>query len=192
MAEAVTCIVGIEHDGRVTLGGDSAVTDEDTGEIWIQRDPKVFRVGSYVIGVSGSNYVADILRYRFDPPAPEDSLDRFMRCEFIPVVRKALEDAGHKTSENKDGDDEDTGADFSALVGVCGKLYGIDDDLAVHSPRQSFHAVGDGSQPARTMMQTLHGATLTPEQKLTEALKASESICWSVRRPWKFVTSPIV
>lgn len=175
----MTCIVGIEHDGRVTLGGDSAQC-RDSGDISLTRDPKVFLVGDYVFGLAGVCFPFDVVRFRFKPPELRRGVDRTMRTEFIPELHKALEAAD---CEFKDS---------NMLVGVAGRLYEVGEDLGVIRARDPYNAIGTGSTPALTTMHNLRDTKMTSREKLTAALEASERFCWSVRRPWRFVTSPLV
>ena len=45
----MTCIVGIAHNGKVTIGGDSAGTNNWSQQT-IRRDPKVFPLGEFIFG----------------------------------------------------------------------------------------------------------------------------------------------
>ena len=48
----MTCIVGLEHNGAVWIGGDSAGVDNSLG-IQTRDDRKVFQIGEAVIGFTG-------------------------------------------------------------------------------------------------------------------------------------------
>lgn len=170
----MTAIVGLEHGGRVTLGGDSAVSS-DSGDIWISRDPKVFRLGEYLIGLAGATRPFDVVRY-MDPPHPGNgNPDKTMRTEFVPALKKALDEAGAEFDDSE------------ALVALRGRLYVVHADLGVDRPSAHFHAVGCGGPPALAAMH-LTDSGLTAEQRITEALKIAAASNWSVRGPWKFVT----
>jgi len=64
----MTCIVGIQHDGRVYIGGDSAGVAGYS--ITSRADAKVFTVGPYVMGFTSSFRMGQLLRYGLKAPKP--------------------------------------------------------------------------------------------------------------------------
>ena len=81
----MTAVAGLVHEGRVHLAADSAMTAG--WALTISAHPKVFRVGPYVIGTSGSPRVAQLMRYALDVPEPLGDLHKFMATVFIDAVR---------------------------------------------------------------------------------------------------------
>jgi ATP-dependent protease HslVU (ClpYQ) peptidase subunit len=174
----MTCIVGLEHEGQVWLGGDSAaVADTD---ISIPIEPKVFRNGPYVIGFSTSFRMGQILQYQFRPPNPAKSrikdLTRFMITQFIEAVREAFKD---KNFKDEDGD----GGQF--LVGYRNKLFIVDSDFHICRPAFGFHAIGCGDNPALGAL--FVSQERTPMDRVMGALKASAAFCTTVRGPFTVI-----
>lgn len=174
----MTCIVGIKgYDGRVYVGGDSAATDEDMA-LTVRQDPKVFQVGPYLIGTSGSFRVAQLIRYSLKvPPLPRDPgrFHRMMVKGFVGAILRCLE-AGGVTL--KDGAVD--GSSF--VVGFRGNLFFIDQDMNVADPGP-YCAAGCADQIA-------HGALyaqrpgMDPEERVLQALKAAERFSGGVRAPF--------
>lgn len=93
----MTCIVGIAHEGKVYLGGDSAgVAGLD---ITKRKDVKVFQNDEFVMGFTSSFRMGQILHYSFTPPkvAVEDADDlmAYMVRKFVPAVRAIFKSEGY-------------------------------------------------------------------------------------------------
>lgn len=173
----VTCIVGLVHDGKVTIGGDSA----GVAGLKLSSHPhiKVFRNGSYVIGYTTSFRMGSILHYSFDPPEPEKDLDRMMNTSFIDAMRKSFDAAGYL--ENKSG--VESAGTF--MVGINGRLFTVQDDLAV-LPEPEYAAVGCGAEIALGAMYASRGSA---KKRITTALGAAEQFSGGVRGPYTLVTT---
>lgn len=137
----MTCIVGVQQDGEVYIGGDSAGVGGY--DITIRADQKVFRNGPFVMGFTTSFRMGQLLRYAFTPPQiTEKDLDKYMAVEFVNAVRQCLKDGGYLT--NNSGNEE--GGTF--LVGVQGQLYSIHNDFQIGRSRDGYLAVGCGDDYA--------------------------------------------
>lgn len=175
----MTCIVGVIEGGKAWVGGDSALSDMDTHELIACVNQKVFRVGEYLIGCSGSPRVGDALRYSFDPPKHPRRMDvsRFMRTSFINGVREALKHAGalqvHQGVE---------GCEAHVLIGYLGRLFIIEEDLHIHEAIDEYAAVGSGGAVANGALSVSKG--VPPRKRILAALAASERYTASVRRPF--------
>ena len=60
----MTCIIGLEHEGSVFIGADSAVGTYYT--IQRVRTPKVFQRSQFLIGSSGSVRMGQLLQYSLE------------------------------------------------------------------------------------------------------------------------------
>lgn len=161
----MTCIVGVQHDGQVIIGGDSAAT---TGyEITARADSKVFRVGPYVMGFTTSFRMGQLLRYSFHPPAVDTwDVDRFMATRFVDKVRDCLRDGGFMSVNSS----QEAGGDF--LVGVAGHLYRICSDFQIARALDGYDAVGCGADLARGSLFTTR-LNPEPHTRVTSALEAA-------------------
>lgn len=174
----MTCIVGLQHDGKVTIGGDSAgVAGYD---ITVRADSKVFTVGPYLMGFTTSFRMGQLLRYTLKPPKPTGNLERFMVLEFVPSVLECLEHGGWLSTEN--GRVE--GGLF--LVAVAGELFAIDGDMQVGRHVDGYAAIGCGDNIA---LGSLHSTTgKPPRARVKAALTAAAHHSAGVTPPFVIKT----
>lgn len=178
----MTAVAGLVHDGRVHLAADSAMTAG--WALTISAHPKVFRVGPYVIGTSGSPRVAQLMRYALDVPEPLGDLHRFMATVFIDAVRQTLKEGGAATKESER---EGTGGSF-ALVGVGGRLFEIQSDYQAGESANGFAAIGCGFEACLGVLYATPGSA--PRRRLQVAMEAAELLNAAVRGPFAFASTP--
>lgn len=172
----MTAIVGLVHDGRVYIGGDSAGTG---GYIQtIRADHKVWASAGYVFGFTTSFRMGQLLRHAFTPPKPTVHLDRFMCTVFIDAVRTCLKDGGwaSKSSEREEGG--------TFLVGVAGRLFRVDQDYQVAESIDRFDAVGSGAELALGALHATAHLEIKPKLRLRLALSAAARYSASVAEPF--------
>jgi ATP-dependent protease HslVU (ClpYQ) peptidase subunit len=161
----VTCIVGVQHQGRVLIGGDSAGVAGHS--INARADSKVFRVGDYVMGFTTSFRMGQLLRYSLHMPEPDSwDVDRFMATQFVDKVRTCLRDGGWATTDNG----REVGGTF--LVGIRGHLYLIDSDFQIGRVLDGYDAVGCGQDLALGSLHTTRDST-DARARVTKALEAA-------------------
>lgn len=176
----MTCIIGLEHDGKVYIGGDAA--GSDGSRIVTMVEPKVFRRGRFLIGYTTSFRMGQLLEHTLKPPAWSErdwagNLHGFMVARFIPAVRACLAEGGFlKTSE-----DVIKGGTF--LVGYRGRLFAVESDMQVGRVADGFYAVGSGSDIALGSMHTTRDV-LDPRRRITLALEAAEHFATGVAGPF--------
>lgn len=179
----MTCIVGLEHDGKVSIGGDSAGVNG-----WLQirtrADEKVFVNGPMIFGFTSSFRMGQLLRYSLSVPEQLQSQDdfAFMCTTFIDAVRKCLKDGGY--ARVKDG--EDHGGVF--MVGYRGKLYRIEDDFQVGRSTWKFEACGCGVDFAMGAMLMTMDLSIDPRDRITKALEAAAEFSAGVAPPFRVLT----
>lgn len=181
----MTCIVGVEHEGSVYIGGDSAAIDECMG-ICLCADEKVFITdgGDLAIGYAGSFRIGQLMRYAFvvpDQPSKKDDM-AYMVTDFVDAVRAVQRDKGAMTKEN-----ELEVHDAELVVGYNGKLYVVDAYYRVGRPVEDYTAVGSGAPVALGALYATRGQDLTPEDRIRLALKASSEYSAGVRPPFHIV-----
>lgn len=169
----MTVIVGLEHNGRVYIGGDSALSGE--GAITIMARPKVWQRGDVILGHAGGLRIGNIIEIEPDLP-PCDGRDpyAFLLCEFLPPLMATV--ARHDLSWEAE----------ELLVGVGGRLWCVDSEWGVHGHRRGYGATGDGAQAALGALHATDGQA--PELRIQAALEASEAMCTSVCRPFHVVS----
>lgn len=181
----MTCIVGIQHDQGVTIGGDSAATDEAT--ISVRADMKVFTSGPYLFGFCGSFRMGQLLHYTLECPVPPDDpgeLEQFMATTFVNAVRFCLSNGGVAAHHNN----VETGGTF--LVAVKGQLFCVEDDYQVARETVGYAAIGSGSHVAYGSLHTSADYDLTPDERVTAALRAATDLTPFVRAPFIVLTQP--
>lgn len=174
----MTCIVGLVHEGKVYIGGDSAGVAGYY--LMLRADQKVFTNGPFVMGFTSSFRMGQLLRWAFRPPDhdPRESDEKFMAVTFINEVRKCLKEGGWASKEN----DQESGGTF--LVGYKGRLYHIADDYQVGETPYGFDAVGCGQDFALGALHVLEGQDVDPEEKVRTALLAAERFSAGVASPF--------
>ena len=168
----MTCIAGIECNGVVWMGGDSAGTAGNMHQR-IRGDKKVFIKGDFIFGFCSSFRVGQLLQYNLELPShPEEREDfAFLVNEFVNAVKTCL-----KAEEG-----EDVTPYF--LFGYRGKLYGMQGDYQVSKAEEGFDAMGSGADIAIGALHT-NKAVKSPKKRLLQALEASALNNAAVRPPF--------
>lgn len=176
----MTCVVGVQRDGRVVIAGDSRGT---AGlNVTDRADEKVFRVwaGStpVIIGCTTSYRMIQVLRYRLQlPPIDTWDLRRWMSVQFVDAARKAFGEAGWLRKET---DGAERGGSF--LVGIRDQLFAVEGDHQVGVPRCGFDAVGCGFAYALGAMHAT--ASTNPERIALTGLEAAARFSAGVAPPF--------
>lgn len=169
----MTVIVGVQHETGVYIGGDSATISGWTLEL--TGRPKVFRVGEFLFGVSGSPRVSGLICHAFaPPPVPKKAkhLDRYMVTKFIPTLRAVL---GEAAAEKKQHDVAGIDGNSNVLVGVRGRLFEIHSDYQVTYNQPGYGAIGCGGDIALGALHVATGEDLPPRDRVIYALGAAEA-----------------
>jgi ATP-dependent protease HslVU (ClpYQ) peptidase subunit len=176
----MTCIVGLEHDGRVTIGADSAAVEGT--RITARSDPKVFVVGPYLIGFTDSFRMGQVLRFCLDVPEQASTVDDFehLVTVFVDAVRSCLKDAGVAREDHG----EESGGTF--LVGYRGTLYCVDSDYQVAVALCGFEAIGCGEEFA---LGSLSSRTGNPRRRVLKALEVAAIHSTGVCEPFVTLTA---
>lgn len=173
----MTCIAGVESDGVVCIGGDSAGIGGELVDI--RADEKVFHRNGYIMGFTTSFRMGQILHYvGEDPPKPSVNakLDKFMVTKFVDWVRAVLAEGGWKRTDSE----QESGGSF--LVGVRGTLYLIDPDFQAGRSQNGYLAVGCGEGIALGSL--FSTADLEPHERVVLALEAAVHHSTGVRGPF--------
>jgi len=182
----MTCIVGLEHEGVVYIGGDSAGVESWSLAICGRADQKVFltETGDMAMGFCGSFRIGQLLRYALVPPTQKVGQDdmAYMVTDFIDAVRTMQKDKGTLKKENEL---EEHDAGF--LVGFNGKLYVIESDFQVGQPSDNYACIGCGGQIASGAMYATRNSSMSPEERITLALSAAAEYSAGVRAPFHIV-----
>jgi len=173
----MTCIIGLEEDGKIYIGGDSA-----SGYPNIVRSTttqKVFAIEPFIFGYTSSFRMGQILHYNIDFPIPPESIynEEYMVGIFIEIVRKQFKEYGFSKIETN----EESGGTF--LVGVAGQIWQVESDFQVSRPKDGIFAIGSGSDVALGAMKALEHK-LEPRERILDALAICAYFCPYVRPPF--------
>lgn len=177
----MTVIVGLEWEGRIYMGADSASVAGMEG--FSTRLRKVFRRGPLLIGYTTSFRMGQLLQYRLDVPPHPEGMDAFeyLATYLVDAVRACLKDGGYARVESG----VEQGGQF--LIGYRGKLYQVDSDFQVNSNQEEFAVVGAGAPYALGVLYErifdMEFLKLEPEKLVLSALRAAEHFCIGVRAP---------
>lgn len=180
----MTCIVGIEHEGKVWMGGDTAgVSDDFTIEA--RRDVKVFTNGEFIMCFTSSFRMGQLLRYAFDPPErsqkTEDDME-YLVVDVMDAIRELFKEKGYM------GKDEDRESGGTWLMGYRGHLYTIYDDFQVASVTDGYTACGCGVDLAKGSLHTTSNLKMSPETRVKLALDAASWHSAGVRPPYTILS----
>jgi ATP-dependent protease HslVU (ClpYQ) peptidase subunit len=169
----VTCIVGIAHQGKVYMGGDSVGSTD-----WLSMtlaQPKVFRNGDFIIGYTTSLRMGQLLQYKFSPPPMTEDLMNYMVTDFIDALRACVNTSGFgRIKENQ----ESSG---TFLVGYKHRLFRIEDYYSIIETDE-YQACGSGEQLALGSLHTTQREE--PFTRIKKALFAAEAHNPNVRGPF--------
>lgn len=175
----MTCIVGVidKTENKVWIGGDSAgVSGLD---VTIRKDPKVFKVGEFLIGCTSSFRMIQLLMFKFRPAKISEGQDIFeyMCTDVIDSIRQCLKNGGFAEKEKE----VESGGTF--LIGFRGRLFRICNDYQVGECEDSFDSVGCAQDYARGYLKGTNGLGL-PEYRINKALEIATHFSGGVRPPF--------
>jgi ATP-dependent protease HslVU (ClpYQ) peptidase subunit len=178
----MTCVAGAINGSDVWIGAD-AVSVQCDSAARVSTQAKVFQIGEFLIGSSGTLRVQQIMRYLFAPPAIESDLVSYMVKDFVPALRSVVQANG---GEFKDSNGNSI-LDGRYLVGVRGRLFEIDSSYAVFEAKANYAAIGCADQEALAAMFTatsLMGGDISPEKVVERGLLAAVEFDTSIRAPF--------
>jgi hypothetical protein len=190
----VTCVVGLVDrlTGAVHMGGDACGSSE--GDRVARGDAKVFQRGPFLLGVSSSFRVRDLLRYEL--PIASAGLRHprgmtpaeYMVRRFIPAVRRLVEAQEVSALAT---------ADTALLVGYMGEVFTVYlEDYSVGHHDVGYAAIGTGEPYAMGALRALAAAapTVPPADRLLAALEAAATFRGDVMGPYTLaaMTPPVM
>jgi len=181
----MTCIVGIvdKKSKAVVIGGDSA--SSGGLNIFIRKDPKVFKNGDFVFGCTSSWRMMQLLKFSFKQPEIKDKdLYEYMCTDFIDEVRRCYREGGYM---QKDDDGQERGGFF--LVGYKDRLFRVEGDFQVGENLNGIDSVGCGDNFALGALYSLFELDGAVEEKALKALEAAEFLALGVRRPFILIST---
>ena len=178
----MTCIIGLEHKGKVYVGGDSAGVAGYSIEV--RSDTKVFKRGQFIMGFTSSFRMGQLLMCKLRVPKQRKNQKdyEYMVNTFIDAVRKCLKAGGFASKK------EETEKGGTFIVGYKNKLYYVGNDYQVGVPSAPFTSVGCGSDLAMGAMHSLlRQKKIKPSMIIREALETVVEFNGGVRPPFTII-----
>ena len=183
----MTCIIGLEHEGHIYLGGDSAAVD-DWNNISCVREPKVFHNGGLMMGYTTSFRMGQLLRHRFVPPKHERNIStmQYMVVNFMDAWRETLKESGWLQKE-----DEGIEKGGTFIVAHRGEMFTIRDNFQADSLMRSVVTVGCGGFIAQGAMAALEKYVADPEERIRAAFEIVADQNSGVRGPYTVINDRV-
>lgn len=182
----MTCIIGLEANDKVYLGCDSAMVQN--WSISYTKQPKIFKLGEFLIGIAGFPRTAQLLQYQLTlkPQLPSQKDFEYLCTEFSTSVKQVLAYNNHIT--NNDGDN--LIPESSLLFGYRKHLYQLDVNFQVTQTIDKFSAIGSGQDLALGAMAALNQqlSFWEPEEIVKYALGISAKYNICVAKPFKVMS----
>lgn len=186
----MTCVIGLidREKGISWIGADSLCSNGYTKET--QMSSKVFRSEVFqnvLIGGTTTFRHLDLLKYatnlfdEIDLYKKTDIDHKFMVTKFIPKVITLFKDGVMSEPESN------RGGNF--IVVTPGRLFEVQNDYSVLEPELGMCAVGCGKDVAMGSLITTNGLDMSPQDRIVRALKAAESYCCGVQRPFHILST---
>jgi len=178
----VTCIVAIEENNKVIMGGDRLGSNGHTGAP--VSESKVFRKGPLLIGYTSSFRMGQLLQHALEVPVlpAETDLDKWVAIDLMRAIRKAYKDNGW----DKERDGEAQGGSF--LVAIGGRCYEIQGDYSYLRNSNGEYAIGSGVHYALGSLRSTRGK-MTSRKRILESLETAAEYVVSVSGPFDIVES---
>lgn len=180
----MTCIVGCVLRDKVYMGADSF--SGNIGFKTTETTPKLFKNGCLLFGVSGSWRLNQILSTEFHFQKKKPSDPKKFLIELMPEIQDAID------SIRTDKDEE---VMVDMLVGCNGRLFHVQNDLAITETKEGFNCAGMGHDMAMSQMKIMskmrslkkQDSEFLPKDMLRIALEAVEESCPIVSSPFYFM-----
>lgn len=176
----MTCIAGAIKSGELYIGGDTvSISRQDNVRVGARS--KVFPLGEFLIGSSGTVRTQQIVQYLFEPPKVDGDLVAYMVKYFAAALRTAMKEEGGEVTDN--GTPE---MDARLLVGVRGRLFTVDSGYGVFEARANYAAVGCADQEALAAMFVANkiAKTANAEEIVRLGLLAAAEFDSNIREPF--------
>lgn len=169
----MTCIVGLEFNGKVIIGGDVQGTAWNSKVIHTQ--PKVFEKSGVAFGYTTSYRFGQVLEHGLkNPVVPEDADEvyRWLITVLVPDIAASLKAAAVEGGGN-------------CLIGIKGQLWELQNDFSVLRSTLGYRSVGSGTEYAHgSIFQSLKMMTPTTqdaaEKVVRDAILCAGTFCPSV------------
>lgn len=182
----MTCVVALRHEGVVYMGCDSAGVGGYSRSN--RLDPKIYRIGSMLIGFTTSFRMGQLLGYSLALPHhhADVAVEKYMATQFIDAVRQCLKTGGWAEKERE----QEKGGTF--LVAYRARIFCVQSDFQVAENVEPYNAVGCGEDLALGSLYTSDRSVLgsgsqadIARARVTAALEAAGAFSAGVYPPFR-------
>jgi ATP-dependent protease HslVU (ClpYQ) peptidase subunit len=144
----LTLIIGLVHDGKAYLAGDTIASNGYTYHNTVQ--PKVFKNGVLYMGYTDSFRMGQLLEHNLSVPARTvgQELLPWLVCSLVPAVRTCLTQGGY--AQNSSGNER--GGNF--LIVAEHRIFEMQGEYSVLERTDGYAAVGSGEDYALASLHT--------------------------------------
>ena len=168
----MTCVVGYIDDCKQVawLGAESSATDDET--TYDYSGKKIFYVGDFLVGFSGSFRAGQIVRHevQLPPITSQLELEKYLQTVFSKEIKKTLKK--HFTPKKIDT--------FNLLIAYEDKLFTLENDFTI-LPFAPYMAIGTGTPYALGALKALMDYKISTRTRITKAIEAAIHHCPSCR-----------
>lgn len=172
----MTCIAAvIDKHGVGHIASDSIGASGQDKNLY--KNHKVFKKGDFLFGYTSSFRMGQLLEHGLQMPdrKPNQLLDDYIYNDFIEAVRKLLKQNGYARVDNNQ---EWIG---TFLIVAEGRIFKVQDDLAVLEPENNFATCGSGEDYAQAVLDILtNNKVYDGKDVLTVAIETASKYVTSV------------
>ena len=174
----MTCIIGVEENGKAYIGADSAAGSSNLVQ-QISSMPKIFKKNGVIFAYTSSFRMGQILQYHVEFPEQVliESKNPFdFAIEFAETARDAFKKFGYSEISNN----SETGGIF--IIGIKDKVFEIQSDFSVLHSDDGVMANGCGIEYAYGALYV--SRELEAKKRILSALEASSHYSPFVKPPF--------
>jgi ATP-dependent protease HslVU (ClpYQ) peptidase subunit len=182
----MTVIIALKKDNKIYLGADSALVDNWT--VTQTKQPKIFKLGEFLIGVAGYPRTAQLIQYQLmiKPQTEHQSDFSYLCTDFVNSVKSLLVD--NDNVKNLDGSKQIDESDL--LFGYRNNIYAMDTNFQIIQTTDSYNAIGSGQEIALGAMAvfTKFNGFWFPEVIIKNALSIVDKHHMGVCKPFRVMS----
>lgn len=187
----MTCVVAIKGDDGIYIGSDTLASSTESGAARVRsKNSKVFKIGEFTIGFSGSYAIAQAVQFGFKPPSlPKklESVESFMVGKFIDKFSNFIYNKFDINKIEKEFDDS------SFIVVFKNNIFLIEQDFHIEIVNHDYEAIGGASDIAigalysAKEIESKYKIKIHPRDMIKIALDAAKEFNMTVRDPYEII-----
>jgi len=188
----MTAVVGILENNKLWLAGDSYTGDSSVDSKTICFSPKVYIVGSMIVGLCGSPRHEIILEELLKKEVKKKSFvvsHDWIKFKLPHLFRTKCKKLG---AIILDEEKEETMGESSFLIGYDNVFYYVDCNFSIWPTQSTIVGIGFASSYALGALTALNETMVdaTPQEKLFKALDIAANLSHYVSKPYVIASLP--